>query len=140
MVDVALRGFGGAVGSDASFTDTDDPEGVLLPASAKAKASSAGFFRKFTEKAKRLGRGPTVRVRVAAPPPRTRRRRQLPRALCASRFVPLLATFGSCASARRALLAKRKRVFQPRADRHPGVSPGRAPRRPRWLTPFAARD
>lgn len=95
VVDVALRGFGGAVGSDASFTDTDDPEGVLLPASAKAKASSAGFFRKFTEKAKRLGRGPTVRVRVAAPPPRhAAAAAKLPReTLCASRFVPLLATF-----------------------------------------------
>ena len=69
VVDVALRGFGGAGGSDAispSGSATDDPEGVLLPASAKAKASSAGFFRKFNEKAKRLGRGPTVRVRVAA--------------------------------------------------------------------------
>jgi len=50
VVDVALRGFGGAGGSDAispSGSATDDPEGVLLPASAKAKASSAGFFRKF---------------------------------------------------------------------------------------------
>ena len=95
VVDVALRGFGGAVGSDAISTDTDDPEGVLLPASAKAKASSAGFFRKFTEKAKRLGRGPTVRVRVAAPPPRhAAAAAKLPReTLCASRFVPLLATF-----------------------------------------------
>ena len=101
VVDVALRGFGGAGGSD--FADaispsgraTDDPEGVLLPASAKAKASSAGFFRKFTEKAKRLGRGPTVRVRVAAPPPRhAAAAAKLPRqTLCASRFVPLLATF-----------------------------------------------
>ena len=101
VVDVALRGFGGAGGSD--FADaispsgraTDDPEGVLLPASAKAKASSAGFFRKFNEKAKRLGRGPTVRVRVAAPPPRhAAAAAKLPReTLCASRFVPLLATF-----------------------------------------------
>ena len=98
VVDVALRGFGGAGGSDAispSGSATDDPEGVLLPASAKAKASSAGFFRKFTEKAKRLGRGPTVRVRVAAPPPRhAAAAAKLPReTLCASRFVPLLATF-----------------------------------------------
>ena len=108
VVDVALRGFGGAVGSDASFTDTDDPEGVLLPASAKAKASSAGFFRKFTEKAKRLGRGPTVRVRggAAAAP---RRRRRLPRGRCARRGSCLCwRRSGSCASARRALLAKRK--------------------------------
>ncbi len=98
VVDVALRGFGGAGGSDAispSGSATDDPEGVLLPASAKAKASSAGFFRKFTEKAKRLGRGPTVRVRVAAPPPpHAAAAAKLPReTLCASRFVPLLATF-----------------------------------------------
>ena len=98
MVDVALRGFGGAGGSDAispSGSATDDPEGVLLPASAKAKASSAGFFRKFNEKAKRLGRGPTVRVRVAAPPPpHAAAAAKLPReTLCASRFVPLLATF-----------------------------------------------
>ena len=100
-----------AVGSDASFTDTDDPEGVLLPASAKAKASSAGFFRKFTEKAKRLGRGPTVRVRVAAaPPPRhAAAAAKLPReTLCASRFVPLLATFRELRERERALLAKRK--------------------------------
>ena len=111
VVDVALRGFGGAVGSDASFTDTDDPEGVLLPASAKAKASSAGFFRKFTEKAKRLGRGPTVRVRGWRRRRRgTRRRRRSCRARrCARRGSCLCwRRSGSCASARRALLAKRK--------------------------------
>ena len=110
VVDVALRGFGGAVGSDAISTDTDDPEGVLLPASAKAKASSAGFFRKFTEKAKRLGRGPTVRVRVAAPPPRHAAAAASCRARrCARRGSCLCwRRSGSCASARRALLAKRK--------------------------------
>ena len=130
VVDVALRGFGGAVGSDAISTDTDDPEGVLLPASAKAKASSAGFFRKFTEKAKRLGRGPTVRVRVAPPP---RRGGGGEAAARDAVRVAVRASAGDVPGAARARGARcsrnAKRVFQPRADRHPGVSPGRAPRR-----------
>ena len=90
-VDVALRG-GGASADDPS---ADDPEGVLLPASDRAKAKSAGFFAKFTEKGKRLRRGPTVSVRVAPPPPRVAAAAaKLPReTLCASQFVPLLATF-----------------------------------------------
>ena len=97
-VDVPLRGGGcdlNAVGS-AGSANTDDPEeGIALPSSDRAKKSSKRFFAKFTKKGKLLASGPSVSVRVSSPPPsHASFLKKLPReTLCASRFVPLLATF-----------------------------------------------
>jgi hypothetical protein len=135
VVDVALRGFGGAGGSDAispSGSATDDPEGVLLPAFGK----SQGFLRGFLPQVHREGQ---------AARPRTHRARAGGGAAAAARGgggeaaardavrVAVRASAGDVPGAARARGARcsrhAKRVFQPRADRHPGVSPGRAPRR-----------
>lgn len=99
-VDVPLRGGDcdlNAVGSrSAGSANTDDPEeGIALPSSDKAKKSSKRFFAKFTKQGKLLASGPSVSVRVSSPPPsHASFLKKLPReTLCASRFVPLLATF-----------------------------------------------
>jgi hypothetical protein len=99
-VDVPLRGGDcdlNASGSrSAGSANTDDPEeGIALPSSDRAKKSSKSFFAKFTKKGKLLASGPSVSVRVSSPPPsHASFLKKLPReTLCASRFVPLLATF-----------------------------------------------
>ena len=99
-VDVPLRGGDcdlNAVGSrSAGSALPDDPEeGIALPSSDRAKKSSKRFFAKFTKKGKLLASGPSVSVRVSSPPPsHASFLKKLPReTLCASRFVPLLATF-----------------------------------------------
>ena len=99
-VDVPLRGGdcdANAVGSrSAGSALPDDPEeGIALPSSDRAKKSSKRFFAKFTKQGKLLASGPSVSVRVSSPPPsHASFLKKLPREmLCASRFVPLLATF-----------------------------------------------
>ena len=127
-VDVPLRG-GALVDTKKSYANAsgsavpDDPEGIALPSSDRAKKSSKRFFAKFTKKGKLLASGPSVSVVVAPPPPKHAAViKKLPReTLCASRFVPLLATFSDL------LLREREANASKRSDDSRNTGPTGVP-------------
>lgn len=129
-VDVPLRGGDcdlNAVGSrSAGSADTDDPEeGIALPSSDRAKKSSKRFFAKFTKKAKLLASGPSVSVRVSSPPAsHASFLKKLPReSLCASRFVPLLATFSDLRERESSNVSKRLNDTDVDSKNNEGLGP-----------------
>jgi hypothetical protein len=96
-----------------------------LPSSDRAKKSSKRFFAKFTKKGKLLASGPSVSVRVSSPPAsHASFLKKLPReSLCASRFVPLLATFSDLREREATNLSKRLNDTDVDSKNNEGLGP-----------------